>query len=413
MLSSYLEFISESLLNQLIMEGKIQYSREFIQILKNTGNEIGKKLISLYDKEIDTTHNYIDVTNLEDSVTFISDNKYKQIVGQEPFIYKIENTSGRLSAAPANQHIYDKLGLPRPNEILRLDVGVTGKILNEVVGTRGDIYVLFESNDGQKTILNKRCLSLVDDREQRLWTTNRNPVKIGRLAQSLLTAADEKFTQSDIEKFVNDYKATVKIMNDELSHFEIVSGEDIINWYRPENYVSGGGSLNNSCMAGCDDYLAMYADNSNIQMVILYDQNGSMKDGQYRSEKILGRALLWELDKSSNIGPYFMDRIYTANDSDTNLFIKYADLKGYWHKSSQSSGADFTAVLKSEIKNNPYLEVTIKKQPYSFPYVDTICYFDYTKNVLSTNSSDYDDGEGYLLNDTGGGYDNGENSDDY
>jgi len=412
MISSYLEFINESLLNQLIMEGKIQYSPQFIKVLKNTGNEIGKKLISLYNQEVEATHNYIDLGS-DDAVTFITDTKYRQIIGQEPLVYKIENTSGRLSASVTNQHIYDKLGLPRPTEIIRLDVGTKGKILGEVVGTKGDIYVLFESEECKKTILNKKALSLIDDREEKLWTTHRNPVKIGRLAQSLLTAAGQTFTQAEIEKFVNDYKATIKIINDELSHLEIVSGRDIIYWYRSENYVNGGGTLNNSCMADCNEYLEVYAQNPNIQMVILYDKMGKIVDGQYRSNKIIGRALLWELDSASTIGPYFMDRIYTNNDSDVILFKKFADLKGYWTKNNQSSGNDFTAVLNTQSKTCPYLQVTIQKKPETFPYLDTLCYYDFRNKQFHTDEESYNENSSYLLTDTDGGYSTNEDSDEY
>jgi hypothetical protein len=409
MVSSYLEFINESLLNQLIMEGKIQYSPQFIQVLKNTNTEIGKTLISLYNQDVNATHNYIDLSNQEDSATFISDNKYKQIIGEEPLVYKIENTSGRLTNASANHHIYNKLNFEVPSEILRLDVGVKGKILGEVVGENGNVYVLFESESGEKTILNKKALSLVDDREFKLWNTNRNPVKIGRLAQSLLTAAGQSFTPSDIEKFVNAYKSTIKMMNDELSHFDIVSGEDIIYWYRSENYANNKGTLGNSCMANCDSYLEMYANNSNIQMVILYDKDGKIVDGKYKSDKILGRALLWKLDNGSDIGPYFMDRIYTNNDSDINLFIKFAEINGYWVKDSQTSCSSFKAVLKSQSKINPYLQVSINYTPDSFPYLDTLCYFDFRDKVLHTNEDSYDGGNSYLLNDTSGGYDDASN----
>lgn len=386
------------------MEGKIQYSKEFIQVLKNTENEIGKKLISLYDKDIDSNYNYIDISKQDDSATFISGVKSNQIIGQDSLIYKIENTSGRLSASIENQHIYDNLGFERPDTVVRLAVGINGNILGETVGQNGDIYVLFQSLDGLKTILNKKALTPTSDIVDKLWSTNRNPVKIGRLAQSLLTAAGQTFTQVDIEKFVNSYKAIIKMMNDELSHFDIVSGEDIIEWYRSENYKSNFGTLGNSCMASCDNYLSIYAEDPNIRMVILYDQDGKIVNGKYKSDKIIGRALLWKLGAKSSIGPYFMDRIYTNNDSDVNLFIKFADQMGYWHKLKQNSGSDFVAVLRSETKNMPYLEVSIDVHPTTFPYVDTLCYFDFNSLKLHTDENSYDTGHSYRLNSTGGGY---------
>jgi hypothetical protein len=402
MIFSFNEFINESILTQLIMEGKIQYSPQFIQTLKNTQTEIGKTLISLFNTDVDSSHNYIDIApNSEDSVTFISDNKIKQILGTEPFLYRIESEGGRLSNSEKNQHIYDRLGFPRPTEITRLNPGTSGKILGETVGGSGDIYVLFEAEDGRKTILNKKSLRLIDDRELKLWTTNRNPVKIGRVAQSLLTAAGKPFTQQDIEKFVNAYKATIKVMNDAFSHFDIVKGQDIIEFYETSRYASESGTLGNSCMANGGSWLDIYANNPNISMVILYDKNGKIENGKYKSDHILGRAILWELDSDSSIGPMFMDRVYTINDSDVDLFKRYAEMNGWWYKSSQSSGYNFTAVSKNETRNEPLLRVSLSSIPGEFPYLDTICYLDKDGKILHNNEDgDWD----YFLNGTDGDY---------
>ena len=46
------------------------------------------------------------------------------------------------------------------------------------------------------------------------------------------------------------------------------------------------------------------------------------------TDKILGRALLWKLRD----GKRFMDRIYTANDSDVQLFKDYAKENGWYTK---------------------------------------------------------------------------------
>jgi hypothetical protein len=44
-----------------------------------------------------------------------------------------------------------------------------------------------------------------------------------------------------------------------------------------------------------------------------------LDDNENTSDKIKGRAILWKTDKGM-----FMDRIYTAHDSDLNLFKEFA-----------------------------------------------------------------------------------------
>jgi hypothetical protein len=48
------------------------------------------------------------------------------------------------------------------------------------------------------------------------------------------------------------------------------------------------------------------------------------------SDKIKGRAILWKTDKGM-----FMDRIYTAHDSDLNLFKEFATKSNFGLKQSK------------------------------------------------------------------------------
>ena len=66
-------------------------------------------------------------------------------------------------------------------------------------------------------------------------------------------------------------------------------------------------------------------------MVILYSDDGEIKNGKYISSRIKGRAILWDA-KINNENVKFMDRIYTTKDNDVELFKQYAEKNGYWYK---------------------------------------------------------------------------------
>jgi hypothetical protein len=88
----------------------------------------------------------------------------------------------------------------------------------------------------------------------------------------------------------------------------------------------------------------------------------------------------------------FMDRIYTNNDSDVELFKQFAEKNGWWCKKTQNSSNDFTAQKGSSFKDPTY-SVDLKWAKHeSYPYVDTLSY-------LSMNELDSRDSSGILSND--------------
>jgi hypothetical protein len=104
-----------------------------------------------------------------------------------------------------------------------------------------------------------------------------------------------------------------------------------------------------------------------VSLLILKNKNG----------KLVARALLWKTD----IGEYFMDRVYSLNDSDNNLFINYAIQNGYMYRTQKTEGFEY---YKGKDKIQPHIEVTLKPGTEDcefFPYVDTLSYM--YKNNLS------------------------------
>ena len=86
---------------------------------------------------------------------------------------------------------------------------------------------------------------------------------VGRLVRSILNDNGIKFTEPQVEEFVNAYKAAWnKIYNPR--EFDIVKGEEIKFWYLSDNYYRGGqSSLGNSCMryANKNNRLGIYTEN--------------------------------------------------------------------------------------------------------------------------------------------------------
>ena len=148
-------------------------------------------------------------------------------------------------------------------------------------------------------------------------------------------------------------------------------------------------------------YFDMYCNNPEISMLILYGDDGEIKDEKYKSDYIKGRALLWKA-KIGATNVTFMDRIYTKNDSDVELFKQFAEKNGWWYKRSQSMEPNETITDGSTAKT-----ATIKVKLTgsggdwdSYPYMDTLCYWDENSDTL-TNKEDEPD---RIFRDTDGGY---------
>lgn len=219
-------------------------------------------------------------------------------------------------------------------------------------------------------------------------------MKIGRLINRLV---GDKVKPQEIENFVNDYKAIIKLK--EMSKkFKIIEGEDIRKWYLQENYAEGGGNLSKSCMRFrfCQSFLDIYVKNpEKVRLLILLDES---------KQKILGRALLWFLDIPKN--NIFMDRVYFTDDFILNMFINYA-IKNKWLYKLESMENIMQVVFNNKIIRTT-LAVGIKNIDYKyFPFIDNIGFYESTKGIL-TNDPKYLKKMGcekyYDLCDVTGGY---------
>jgi hypothetical protein len=356
----YSEFLLEKL---LLNESILQYSLGFNKIVSRINLPIAKNVLSLNRKDVQSFQNYIDILpNEDDMVTFILDKKASEILGEEPTQYKVVEEERYLVKSDKNKHIFNKLGINIEEDYFTApEIGDIGKILKECVSSAsGKTFAIFEYTEsedenkvGKKSILNMDCLTPSND-TSKLWTSNRNKIKIGRFIRSILKSNEIKFTDKEIEEFVNSYKSEIELLNNAFMKFDIVEGDMISKFYDYNTYQSQSGTLGNSCMKNKPDkYFEIYTKNpDSIKLVILYDDNGVIENKIYKSSKIVGRALLWKTDNGDEV----LDRIYTIHDKDVELFKKFSDSKNWWHKKSQNSQCeDFIAERKEEIKSEKFL----------------------------------------------------------
>jgi hypothetical protein len=413
MITNYNQFKEESLLESILLESKLIFSDKLINLLNTIPpNKIKDELLKLSKggEDLNLVQNYFDLGNSKEEITFIQDRRAQQILGDQPVKFVTTNgvgnaylTFNKKDDQYVNRAIFDALGfdadsVPHQNP----GENVVGDIMGEVPSKKlpGKVYVLFKWGENNACVINKQFVIPYDDRYDRIWSLTKNPIRIGRVVNSLLSIAKITATPKEIEDFVNAYKSSWDIMNDAFLKFDIVKEGDIAYWYSNENYEDGGRStLGNSCMAEVDSsYFDIYVKNPDVcQLVILYGDKGQLVDGKWKSDRIKGRALLW---KTSN-GEMFMDRIYYNYESDVDLFKQFAEKNDWWCKKHQDSDSGFTAQKGNQHKNPSYTVRLSKSTFDAYPYVDTLTYIDFSGKTLS-NERDGADAE---LCSTGGEYD--------
>jgi hypothetical protein len=218
-------------------------------------------------------------------------------------------------------------------------------------------------------------------RGSEFWTKARTDIGIGRWTRRIFTEVHKStILDSKIEEFVNLYKAAID--GEDLTKFELVSGDDIRKWYLKDNYEQERGQLGNSCMRyrNCQDFFDIYVKNPEVcQLLILKSDDDK--------NKITGRALIWKLTD----GNYYMDRIYTINDSDKLLFQDYARINK----------------IESSYDGNSSLDLEVKLGDHTYekyPYMDTLVVYNPTTKILR-GDEDLWPGQGYIsIQDTQGGF---------
>lgn len=408
----YGDFIIEKVIYDLILESQIEFSKSFLGILVNIKHPIAQDILSLQSQDKKVNYNYIDVNiKTNDEITFIQDARAQRMVKDVENLYKLTNTNNHLKISDfkteegrqQNAHIYELLGL-NIEEAKKAPQNSKIKILGKLVSPydSNKIYVAYEcvTDPTMKAVININGVQEDTEVYQKLWTTARNPLKIGRFINAMLPLTGKKYSDSEKEKFVSEWKSILGVMNNAFVKFGVVEGNRLVHFYHVDNYEETEGTLGNSCMSEADpNWLEIYRANPEVCKMVVKWSDGQIVDGVFKSNKIVGRALLWK----TTSGDMFMDRIYTIDSSDEELFKKYAEVNGWWAKKSQNSSHDFIAVRGSESKKPNYVVQLKGSYDDEYPYLDTLCYLNDDSGRLSNCSSEI--GANKLLNDTDGGYD--------
>lgn len=281
-------------------------------------------------------------------------------------IQKSSIAQALLSAEDSNQitDVYTLIDITDKNDTISLIQ------VNRITRSYKDLGEMLPYN-----IRNKRSGS-------EFWSKGRTEIKIGRWVTRIFTEVHKsELPASKVEEFVNLYKATID--GGDLKNFELVSGEDIRKWYHENNYLQRKGQLGNSCMRyhGCQEFLDIYVKNPEVcQLLILKsDEN---------KDKITGRALVWKLSD----GEYYMDRVYTINDSDRLLFQDYVR----FNKIKNSYDGTTESELKVQLGDHIYEK---------YPYMDTFVVYNPSTKILRDDEELWP-GQGYIrMQSTDGSFD--------
>jgi hypothetical protein len=401
MLKKYNDFLFES----LILESVVVYSAKFTNLLKNMESPVAKALLDIESKDLSVTNNYIDIGADKEQISFIPDRKAQELISPENAqkwaIYR--GDGGILKHSEANTGIFKLLDYTPEGDMYHPNNGEKGEVLAKAVGpVSGNTYLKIKFADGI-SVINQNKISY-EDVSKMPFSRNRQSIRIGRGIRGLLTTGGFNFTDAEIEKFVNQYKAEWDKMNDIFRFFEIVKGEDIAEWYKYQNYEfkRDKGTLSSSCMcAAPSSFFEIYTQNPDVcQLLILKTED----------DKIKGRALVWKANvyiSGSKMEITFMDRVYTHEDADVELFRQYAKKMG-WHYKSNNNHWNLESIVAPDGTSLSVGEITVQVNngDYSkYPYLDTLKRYSPYTGILSNKNGDYE------LEDTGGGRSNSDECD--
>ncbi len=235
--------------------------------------------------------------------------------------------------------------------------------------------------------------------EECFMTSKRIMAKPG----GFISKAFKNIPEKEVEKFSTLFRSEV---TKPRLNFKVVEGSEIKAYYLYSSYAErNGGSLHASCMKhnSCQNFLDIYSKNSDVcKMVLLFDSEEFAEGDYYDSNRIVGRALLWNFDSYK-----LMDRIYTINDEKYQFYFKqWATKSGYLFKTQQNwFNTKFFEKLGDK-QQKLELSLILKNKSFDyFPYMDTFKFIDY-EGVLYNYQPEGKDF--YTLTDTGGrknGYD--------
>lgn len=379
MVNKYYEFLLEKQIYNLILEGKMIFGKDFIEILDtlstNEDNPVANLAAVMRDyvsKDVEIDSNCIDVSDKPGMISFIPEDKIKE----DELIYRVLPSSNVLNYDPSDPHVlFNELDIPTEglvNGDIRNFTNDTWKIIKNPNSSQWDhlnFYYLEDVNVPGRYVVVYSSTRTSNGIKSPIeptgsTSTRKSDVRLGRFLNKFITAISKDFnnqmgiTSTTIEKFVNLYEAEIILRKNAFDSFKIVEGEEVRKWYHKKYYEGGdSGQLSNSCMRypSCQDFFDIYVQNPEVCKLLIYVNDYN---------ELRGRALLWTLSD----GTKYMDRIYTSKDSYDPLFLKWCTKNGY---------------TKSIVSGSV---VNVKAKDYElYPYMDTFTFFDAEEGKLSNS----------------------------
>lgn len=377
-MKKFSDFMYDQLLESMrlkIKSGELILSKRLKDILSKMDHQIAKDLIAIHrspEAGPDYKKSFLDVGDVVGEMSFIMVSKVPELLDDEEVFTKYVHNPDSLQIGDDVQNDADISGgytggyfetgpLKKPSQ--------DDSDYDSTDYTFSDETYFPDLHDVQFTRKNHP-----------VWSKNRTNQKADRLINDLFPnkyplnylRGERPDVPDDRQSFLDMYIATVE---ENSKHIYKCEGEKIPYWYNCDNYKTQSGTLGGSCMSDpsrASQYLKLYAENpEKVSMLILFPEG--------EIDKIIGRAILWKIDKIDEVDVtgdiYYMDRIYTVNSSDEELFINYAKRNGYYYKSTQQYG-DYPIVTSSGEKENIRISVFLKPLDYGlYPYVDTLSYY--------------------------------------
>ena len=144
-LLKYNDYITEKVAYELILESKVVFSKKFINLLnKMKSNKIASKLLGIYSKDIKIAHNYIDITDSKDAVSFTPDRKAQELLKDKPQLWEVIDSQRFLTHSNGNNKLFKQLGYEKPDgEPWSPNTETIGIIRKETISeSSGKTYVI-------------------------------------------------------------------------------------------------------------------------------------------------------------------------------------------------------------------------------------------------------------------------------
>ena len=239
MILKYNQYLSEKVVYDLLLESKVVYSKKFVNLLtKMKSNKLASELLDIYSTDVDgIVQNYIDITDEKDSVSFTPDRKVQELTKDKPQTWEVTESGKYLTNRSRNDKIFERLGYDKEKYgCWAPETGTIGTILGETISRQSsNIYIMFQeysTSTPRIGVINKVAVQEAEDTEDfKIWSTSRNPIKIGRLVRAILTKAKVIFTDKDVEDIFAVYQSMGEAEKENISA-RLVSHNEIEenNW---------------------------------------------------------------------------------------------------------------------------------------------------------------------------------------